>query len=290
MSTDLEQLLREGIDRLTAGADVPAGIVGRARRRHRQRRIAIRITAAAGTALVIAVAAIVAVGGAGRAPRSGSGPVQTVADVTSRAQQALAAQAAKGQAIEEERISGHGLTFGFTVLNMALSHEKNPGRQCSRARGAGQRDRTAVDRLDLPRAEPARRDLGHRRARLPQHDPHGHQAVRPAGNRGLRGRLPGQDPVAHHRARPVRPRALRLPDGPGLPVQLELAGGPVQAPVLRPVPPGRAPAGGWRRGHQARVRPPAQPARPGDGLGQRRDLPARAGQRGVACRPTAARA
>lgn len=126
MSADLEQLLREGIDRLTAGADVPAGIVGRARRRHRQRRIAIRITAAAGTALVIAVAAVVAVSGAGRAPRSGGGPVQTVADVTSRAQQALAAQAAKGQAIEEERVSGHGLTFGFTVLNMALSREQNP--------------------------------------------------------------------------------------------------------------------------------------------------------------------
>ncbi len=124
--TDLEQLLREGLDRLTAGAEVPPGIVGRARRRHRQRRMAIRTTAAAGLALVIAVAAVVAVGGARRAPRGGGGPVQTVAYVTSRAQQALAAQAAEGQAIEEERISGPGLRFGLTVLNMALTFEKNP--------------------------------------------------------------------------------------------------------------------------------------------------------------------
>ena len=126
MSTDMEQLLREGIDRLTAGADVPPGIVGRARRRHRQRRLAIRTTAAAGTALVIAVAAVVAVGGARRAPRGGSAPVHTVAYVTSRARQALAAQAAEGQAIEEERVSGPGFRFGLTVLNMALTFEKNP--------------------------------------------------------------------------------------------------------------------------------------------------------------------
>ena len=200
----------EGIDRLTAGADVPAGIVGRARRRHRQRRIAIRITAAAGTALVIAVAAVVAVSGAGRAPRSGGGPVSRLSrTATSRAQQALAAQAAKGQAIEDSGSAVTASTSGFTVLNMALSPWQQILLQRSRARGAGQRDRAAVDRLDLPRAEPARRDLGHRRARLPQHDPHGHQAVWLAGNQGLRGRLPGQDPVAHHRARPVRPRALR---------------------------------------------------------------------------------
>ena len=126
MTTDVEQLLREGIDRLTAGADAPPGIVARARRRHRQRRMAIRTAAAAGTALVIAVAAVVAVGGARHTPRGGSAPVQTVAYVTSRAQQALAAQAAEGQAIEEERISGPGLRFGFTVLNMALTFEKNP--------------------------------------------------------------------------------------------------------------------------------------------------------------------
>ena len=75
---------------------------------------------------MITVAAVVAVGGASRATRGGSTPVQTVAYVTSRAQQALAAQAAEGRAIEEERVSGPGLTFGFTVLNMALTREKNP--------------------------------------------------------------------------------------------------------------------------------------------------------------------
>ena len=125
MTGELEELLHEGIDRLTADVRVPAGMVQRARRRHRQRRITIRASAAAGVAVVVAVTAIVASSAADRGPRPNQGgvPVQTVAYVTARTQRALVAE---GQAIEEIHISGPGITFGLTVLNMALSEEKNP--------------------------------------------------------------------------------------------------------------------------------------------------------------------
>ena len=42
MSTDLQDLLREGLDRLTAGATAPDGLVGRAQQHNRQRRTKIR--------------------------------------------------------------------------------------------------------------------------------------------------------------------------------------------------------------------------------------------------------
>ncbi len=56
MSTDLQDLLREGLDRLTAGASAPDGLVGRAQQHNRQRRIKIRAAIAAGTAVAAAAA------------------------------------------------------------------------------------------------------------------------------------------------------------------------------------------------------------------------------------------
>jgi hypothetical protein len=122
MTGELEELLHEGIDRLTAEARVPAGMVQRARRRHRQRQITIRASAVAGTALVVAVATIVATSAADRGTRPGQpgAPIQTLAYVTSRTQQALAGQ--RG-AIEEIQVSARRATFGLTVLNMAQSPE-----------------------------------------------------------------------------------------------------------------------------------------------------------------------
>ena len=123
MTNDVEELLREGIDRLTAGASVPAGLAGRARLRNRQRRIAIRAAAAAGTAVVAAVAVIAVTGG----PEPSSHAVHelTVAYVTSRTQHALTA-AQQGKLIEEVRSVGHHGDFGFTVLNTALGAQRNP--------------------------------------------------------------------------------------------------------------------------------------------------------------------
>jgi hypothetical protein len=120
MTNGIEEMLREGFDRLTADAKAPAGMVGRAQRHNRRRRIASLSAAAAGTALVAAAITIVAV------PRSGPAPrVQTIAYVTSRAQHALAA-VAQAKAIEEVRATARNGAFGFIVLNMALSKEQNP--------------------------------------------------------------------------------------------------------------------------------------------------------------------
>ena len=60
MNGNIEDLLREGLDRLTVDADVPAGIAGKARAHRRRRKIATRAALACGTAVVIAAAVIVA--------------------------------------------------------------------------------------------------------------------------------------------------------------------------------------------------------------------------------------
>jgi len=123
MTDNVEELLREGIDRLTTGADIPAGLVTRARRRNRQRRRAI--WAAAGTAAVTAAAVIAATSGPPAA--TGSLDEQTISYVTSRAQQALAG-VTQANAIEvtEESSSQPG-GFGFTVLNTDYSSSTQSG-------------------------------------------------------------------------------------------------------------------------------------------------------------------
>jgi hypothetical protein len=125
MSSDVTELLREGIDRLTAGATAPSGLVGRAVQRNHQRRVTIYAVAAAGTALAVALAVIVTVGFTRGGPRpSPAGPAQTIADVATRTERALAAEAAGGKAIQEVRASGRNETFGLTVLNMAYNPDK----------------------------------------------------------------------------------------------------------------------------------------------------------------------
>lgn len=123
MTNGIEEMLREGFDRLTADAKAPAGMVGRAQRRNRRRRIVSLSAVAAGTAVATA-AAVIAVTGV--VPQGGPAPrVQTIGYVTGRAQQALAT-VAQAKAIEEIRATARNGTFGFTVLNMALSHQQNP--------------------------------------------------------------------------------------------------------------------------------------------------------------------
>jgi len=113
MSTDLQDLLREGLDRATAGASVPAGLVRRAQQRNRQRRMRARAIIAAGTALAAVATVSLAV------IRTGPGSVpqrtQTLADVVTRTQRALAAAADQGQAIQVVRMSGRNQQFGLNV-------------------------------------------------------------------------------------------------------------------------------------------------------------------------------
>jgi hypothetical protein len=88
MSGNVEELLRDGLDRLTAGAGLPAGMVARVRARRRHRKIAARAALACGTAVAVAAAVIVAAGPGRGAPN----PIQarTTADVIWRMKNAAA--------------------------------------------------------------------------------------------------------------------------------------------------------------------------------------------------------
>jgi len=94
MNTDVEELLREGMERFTAGVRAPAGLAHAAGRLHR-RRLAARTAVACGTAAAAATALILVVAGAGGgAARTGPSGTQarTAAYVISRVENALAGQ------------------------------------------------------------------------------------------------------------------------------------------------------------------------------------------------------
>ena len=127
MSTDLQDLLREGLDRLTAGATVPNELVGRAQRRNRQRRIKIRAAIAASTAVAAAAAAVtVSLAASGNQPSSAPVRTQTIADIASHAERALAAAADQGNTIQVVEESGRNVTFGLNAFSQSGSFE-NPG-------------------------------------------------------------------------------------------------------------------------------------------------------------------
>src|SRR5437764_6856021 len=111
MSSTETDLLHDSIDRLTQDQHLPAGLAGRAFRRHRQRKIALRAAAAAGTAVIAgagmfatvarpgAAPAAAVAGPAGQAPAGAAASTSaappsatlTAAYVSSHTQQALAA-------------------------------------------------------------------------------------------------------------------------------------------------------------------------------------------------------
>jgi len=100
MTGDIEQLLREGMDRATRGLRVPEGLAREAARRARQRQQATRAVTAAGTATVMAGTAAVVAGVTG-APghHGGTGQVQTVAYVVSRVERALAPHSSQSRLV-----------------------------------------------------------------------------------------------------------------------------------------------------------------------------------------------
>jgi hypothetical protein len=124
MSRNVEELLREGIDRLAAttaaatDAGTPATLLHRARQHNRRRRQAIAGAIAAGTAAVTAAAVIAATAGPGANPDALHG--QTITYVATRAEQALA-QLNPSQAIEVDTLTARGGSFGFTVMNTAFN-------------------------------------------------------------------------------------------------------------------------------------------------------------------------
>jgi hypothetical protein len=94
MSTDVEELLREGMERFTTGVHAPAGLAATAGRLRRRRRRAIQAAAACGTAAITAAAVVIAVAAGGTAAPAGGSTAQahTVAYVVSRVKTALATE------------------------------------------------------------------------------------------------------------------------------------------------------------------------------------------------------
>jgi hypothetical protein len=141
MSSTETDLLHDSIDRLTQDERLPAGLAGRAFRRHRQRRIALRAAAAAGTAVIAGAGMFAAVARPGAAPAAGvAGPAGqvpagaatpasaaptsatlTAAYVSSHTQQALAA-AERANLIQEIHTVGQNYPLGLTqVLSFHLN-------------------------------------------------------------------------------------------------------------------------------------------------------------------------
>jgi hypothetical protein len=111
MSRNVEELLREGLDRATENAEPPVGLLTRARRHNRRRREAIAGALAASGAAIAAVASFLATA----APVVSTGG-QTITYVTTRAERALA-QLNLSNAIEQETLTATNGVFDFTVLN-----------------------------------------------------------------------------------------------------------------------------------------------------------------------------
>jgi hypothetical protein len=138
MNTDVELLLREGLDRLTADARVPAGLAGRVLARRRARRAAGYATAVAAAAAVTAVVVVVATGGtagpaatrtrAAAGPAT-SGPALATAYVVRRVESALAnddqvmretqsvASSKAGAAFFDGQLSDQSVTWAYQGRN-----------------------------------------------------------------------------------------------------------------------------------------------------------------------------
>jgi hypothetical protein len=110
MNGDVEELLREGMDRFTADVRVPADMLARARTRVRRRQLAVRAALAFGTATVTAAAVIAVTVPATRPGTRGVTNAQTTAYVIKRVQSALAAEnfVIQGQATGTLTVSVHG--------------------------------------------------------------------------------------------------------------------------------------------------------------------------------------
>jgi hypothetical protein len=88
MNTDVEELLRDGMERFTAGVQAPDGLARAAARRHR-RRVAVRAALVSSAATVSAVSAVIAMIAVTDA-RASRAEAQTVAKLTAQVRRAVA--------------------------------------------------------------------------------------------------------------------------------------------------------------------------------------------------------
>jgi hypothetical protein len=99
MTTEVEELVRDGMHRLAAATDIPAGLVSRARRRVRRRRLSV--SAIAGVTALGTVAAVVVVSGTG-APAGHTLRAQTAAYVIRRVENSAATLATTNVVLQTE--------------------------------------------------------------------------------------------------------------------------------------------------------------------------------------------
>jgi hypothetical protein len=118
MNEDVEELVREGLDRLAAVAEVPAGLAGRARRHSRRRRLAAGSAVAGGIATVVTAAAVIAATGAAVSPAGTHGATRAQTDafiVLRHMESALAQQKLVMRGNTTSVMSGvHGSTLSIT--------------------------------------------------------------------------------------------------------------------------------------------------------------------------------
>jgi hypothetical protein len=81
MSTELEQLLRGGMERFTEDARVPDGLARKAYRHRQKRRMTTRVVTAAGTATVLTAGALAAAGVTGALGSAGGQPALTTTQI-----------------------------------------------------------------------------------------------------------------------------------------------------------------------------------------------------------------
>jgi hypothetical protein len=118
MSRNVEELLRQGLDRATADAEVPASLLHRARHHTRRRREAIVGALAAGGAAIAAAATFAAAAAPGVSAHGLHG--QTITYVATRAERALA-HISQGRAIQYDTRTITNSSFGLTVVNLAFN-------------------------------------------------------------------------------------------------------------------------------------------------------------------------
>jgi hypothetical protein len=135
MNTDVEELLRDGMERFTAGVQAPAGLAYGASQL-RRRRLAVRAAVACGTAAVTVTAVVAVAAGAGSGPaRTGPGRAEarTAAYVISRVENALADQ--------HLALRGHTATTAGPSISWAYGSrhrfEELTGNGCGHARPDG---------------------------------------------------------------------------------------------------------------------------------------------------------
>jgi hypothetical protein len=134
MNTDVEELLRDGMERFTAEVRAPAGLARTAGRLHRRRRTAL--AAVAGGTVAVTAAAVAVIVAAPAQTSGGAAQARTVAYVTSRVESALASQNMVYAARTQNSIGRSTITWATWGYRSRGQIEEFAGSRWCTSRGA----------------------------------------------------------------------------------------------------------------------------------------------------------